>query len=758
MAEEERGAAGAAVQNERYSISSQAPSCDMDALCGMPAHRQLETAVEDMMAVKVGLYKLDEGGRVLNPGVLPCSPFRRSAPKLAAWFPERAHFWRAEGKAIAWRNLWVSQFNLMLGFAVWLMWSILAVRIQLIHDQDPTQFAFGLVAASAGKETQEEKIKYNAMLYVLPSLAGLAGSAFRITNSFMVLSTGGRVAIVSTTLMLILPCALAAAELRRPDPDMITLAAAAMLSGLGGGAFASSMSNISTFFPARIDGFPLGLNAGFGNLGVSLSQMLIPLVAGGYLCAREDCGQGNIADVGHAREQLYRGALFFAPFCLVGAAAGYLWLSDMPHHGNAPVGRRVYYYFCLQASACGAAAVAGIFLFASAEYFSASPQRQIGQVFLMMCVVGVLAHVFLWFASPVAMQREIRSQMAIFKTRHTYVMGWLYIVCFGTYIGFSSALPKLMLDVFGYVGEGDNIRANPNAPQTSIYSFIGPFLGSLVRPMGGWLSDKFGGAAVTQTYVGVLCGSALGLSLVIRKAQDSAQPEEYFNLFLSFFLLLFTASGIANGSTFKQMSQVFRAQGKEDLLGPVLGWSSAMASFGAFLVPSVLAVATAQRKLAENMLGFAAFYLFCFVLNFCFYLRTGREQGQGCVLPQPCLAQSTQAVGAREGHGRCTVCGGASFARCGGGEEGPTEEVCICYLAKELGAGRALECGVSLNLDGSMRAKVMRWLVKTANKPGNKPGDGLSVHELAKTDGSHRASMESCDALRVRYAAERARH
>ena len=76
--------------------------------------------------------------------------------------------------------------------------------------------------------------------------------------------------------------------------------------------------------------------------------------------------------------------------------------------------------------------------------------------------------------------------------------------------------------------------------------------------MGGWLSDKFGAAIVTQAYVGVLCGSALGLSLVIRKARESQKPEEYFSVFLSLFLLLFTASGIANGSTFKQMSQVFR--------------------------------------------------------------------------------------------------------------------------------------------------------------------------------------------------------
>jgi NNP family nitrate/nitrite transporter-like MFS transporter len=124
---------------------------------------------------------------------------------------------------------------------------------------------------------------------------------------------------------------------------------------MGGGAFASSMSNIATFFPARIDGFPLGLNAGLGNMGVSLSQVLIPLVTGGYICASSDCDYINMADVARLREQLHLGALFWTPFCIIAAVAGYLWLSDMPQHGNDPVRWRMYYYFCLQASACGAA-------------------------------------------------------------------------------------------------------------------------------------------------------------------------------------------------------------------------------------------------------------------------------------------------------------------------------------------------------------------------------------------------------------------
>ena len=145
-------------------------------------------------------------------------------PKLNAWFPDRIEFWRGEGSVLAWRNLIVSQFALVIAFAVWLMWSIIVVHVQSVHDRDPTRFSFGF--------DEHDTRRYNSQLYLLPALSGLSGGTFRITNSFMIMPVGGRVTIMMTTILLLLPCILAACELSRPEPQLWVLAAGAMLSGI----------------------------------------------------------------------------------------------------------------------------------------------------------------------------------------------------------------------------------------------------------------------------------------------------------------------------------------------------------------------------------------------------------------------------------------------------------------------------------------------------------------------------------------------
>jgi len=295
---------------------------------------------------------------VFNPKSLKFT-FWNNEPKLNAWFPDRIDFWRAEGRAIAWRNLVVSQLNLMVGFAVWLMWSIIVVRIQIAHDADPTKFNFGF-------DQMGDQELYNSQLYLLPALAGLSGGTFRITNSFMILPVGGRVTITMTTVLLMLPCALSSWELSRDDPQLSTLAVAAMLSGIGGGAFASSMSNISYYFPGRTTGLALGLNGGIGNLGVSLTQIMIPL-----LITAVAAGSGSTAGA------VWVGALFWIPFCVLLAFAAWLWLNDMPHHGNVSLMRRFGSYFIMEGAACAASAVASTIFFWSS---SSSPGTQLGQV------------------------------------------------------------------------------------------------------------------------------------------------------------------------------------------------------------------------------------------------------------------------------------------------------------------------------------------------------------------------------------------
>jgi len=327
---------------------------------------------------------------LFNPRSLAFS-WRGVEPKLNAWFPDRFDFWRAEGRVIAWRNLIVSQLNLTVCFAVWLMWSIIVLRIQRVHDIDPTKFAFGF--------SSNEERRYQSRLYMLPAFAGLSGGTFRISNSFLILPIGGRTVISLTTMLLILPCALAAWELSRDDPSLLTLSAAALLSGIGGGAFASSMSNISYFFPGRTSGLALGIHGGLGNLGISLTQILIPLVIAGFGAIGTSLGgdqaqaEGMEVIDGGVHEEVWVGAIFWIPLCFVFSITAWLWLNDMPHHGNASFSRRIWYYFCMQCASVAAAAIASYIIFAIDELVAIkSNSAQLGIIFLVVFVATLTAH------------------------------------------------------------------------------------------------------------------------------------------------------------------------------------------------------------------------------------------------------------------------------------------------------------------------------------------------------------------------------
>ena len=175
--------------------------------------------------------------------------------EIVEWDVEQEEFWRGSGSRIAFRNLLISIPCLLFAFAIWLYWSIIIVQMQNLG------FTFS-----------------TTQLYTLPAIAGLAGATLRIPNSFAIAISGGRNVIAVTTALLIVPAAGVGIALQNPATSYLTFAILASLSGIGGGAFASSMSNISFFFPKRMQGLSLGLNAGLGNVGVSILQVVLPWV------------------------------------------------------------------------------------------------------------------------------------------------------------------------------------------------------------------------------------------------------------------------------------------------------------------------------------------------------------------------------------------------------------------------------------------------------------------------------------------------
>ena len=505
--------------------------------------------------------------------------------RISHWDPEDETFWNASGKSHAHRNLWISIPCLLCGFAVWLYWSIIIVQMQNLG------FPF-------------EK----SQLYTLTAVAGLIGATLRIPNSFFIALSGGRNVIAVTTALLILPSIGAGIALQDINTPYSTFAIYAALSGLGGGAFASSMSNISFFFPKRMQGLSLGLNAGLGNIGVSVMQVLLPFVmtfgifgalGGGAIALPEALGGGLI--------WIQNCGLVWVPFLAVLAILAWFGMDNLPIHniGAAPKAIGSMLWLLILGFVAGGI---GLFLLLGMGL----------NMWFVLPITIVLTLVLMRYLTPVLVRQNLAGQFAIFREKHNWVMTWLYTMTFGSFIGYSAAFPKLIQDVFGSLPDGS---INPDAPNPLAYAWLGPLVGSVIRPVGGWLSDKLGGARVTQWDTIVMILSALGVAYYVRLAGASSTPQEYFFPFLVLFLLLFITTGVGNGSTFRMIPIIFESK----LAGPVLGWTSAVAAYGAFIIPKVFGNQIQNGTPEYALYGFAVYYLSCLVVNWWFYARKNAE-------------------------------------------------------------------------------------------------------------------------------------
>ena len=535
------------------------------------------------------------------------APQRRSGADIADWRPEDDAFWESTGKRIAYRNLWISVPALLCGFAVWGMWGIIAVQMLNLG------FPF----------SQQQ-------LFTLTAIAGIAGATMRIPSSFFIRLAGGRNTIFLTTSMLLAPAIGTGIVLQHPEWPLWSFQLMALWCGVGGGNFASSMSNISTFFPKRLQGTALGLNAGLGNFGVTTMQVVIPLVMTVPL----------LGAIGGAPETLIKESGWIFGKIAAGTPtwiqnAGFTWVFSLvplsilcwfgmnnlktvsPDTGSPIVAFvKVTWLYTL----AFIPAILGLWLYLP-------PPTGVGLISMWVSIPLdiILALTIMKLAAFGPMKEAVTKQYAIFKDKHTWSLTALYIVTFGSFIGFSMALPLAMKVIFDVIHVPDaagvmtHTKHNPNALPILAYAWIGPFVGAAVRPIGGWISDKWGGSIVTQVISVVMVGASIAVGYVMKLAYASATPEAYFPAFLGLFLLLFAASGIGNGSTFRTIGVIFdRTQA-----GPVLGWTSAVAAYGAFVAPIVIGEQIKAGTPERAMYGFAVFYAACLVLNWWFYLRRG---------------------------------------------------------------------------------------------------------------------------------------
>jgi NNP family nitrate/nitrite transporter-like MFS transporter len=413
------------------------------------------------------------------------------------WRPEEPGFWAATGRRVALRNLVFSIFSEHIGFSIWSLWSVMVLFLGPAYHVD-----------AAGK-------------FLLTAVPTAVGAALRLPYTLAVAKFGGRNWTIVSASLLLLPT-IPAAILIKPGVSYTTLMVLAVVAGVGGGNFASSMTNINSFYPQRHKGWALGLNAGGGNLGVAAIQLVGLLV---------------LATAGAAHPRLVPAV--YLPFIVLAALSAALFMDNLS---------------------------------------------------------GV--------------RNEKRAMRDVARDGHAWVMSVLYIGTFGSFIGYSFAFGQVLQVQF---------KHDFATPVSAAHlTFLGPLLGSLIRPVGGWLADRLGGALVT--FWNFVAMAAAGLVVLL------ASTHKSLPLYLVGFIGLFVFSGVGNGSTYKMIPAIFRAKAPAEearrLSGALIGIAGAVGAFGGVLIN----VAFRQSFLTYHTgnaayLAFIAFYALCFLLTWLVYLR-----------------------------------------------------------------------------------------------------------------------------------------
>jgi NNP family nitrate/nitrite transporter-like MFS transporter len=454
---------------------------------------------------------------------------------LTVWTPEDKDFWESQGKAVAQLNLWISVPALFLAFAVWQLWSVVAVNLNALGFKFTTDQLFWLAAAPA-----------------------LSGATLRIFYSFMVPIFGGRRWTAISTASLLVPAIGIGIAVQDPTTSYPTMLILALLCGFGGGNFSSSMANISFFFPKERKGSALGVNAGLGNLGVSSVQFLTPLVVTMGIFGVLGGDPQTILDKHQHSVEIWaqNAAFIWVPFIAFAAFLAWFGMNDL----------------------------------ASAR-------------------------------------ASFAEQAVVFKRKHNWIMCWLYLGTFGSFIGYSAGFPLLIKSQFPGV----------NALQ---FAWLGPLVGALIRPVGGWLADKLGGARVTFWNFIVM---ALAVTGVLRFLPAVGTAGNFAG-FLSMFLLLFLTTGIGNGSTFRMIPVIFLTERQRAAAGKgkeveeqaikdgnkeaaaVLGFSGAIGAYGGFFIPKSYGTSISITGGPEAALYvFIAFYVTCIAITWWFYARRNAQ-------------------------------------------------------------------------------------------------------------------------------------
>jgi len=391
------------------------------------------------------------------------------AQDIKKWNPDDESEWESGGKAIANRNLWISIPSLLSGFAVWLMWGIITVQM--------------LNTGYGGFDKSQ--------LFTLAAIAGLSGATLRIPSTFFIRLAGGRNTIFLTTSLLILPALGLGIALSAPDTPFWHFQILALLSGFGGGNFASSMSNISFFFPKKIQGYSLGMNAGLGNFGVTTMQIVIPLVmtlavmgnptelqiASGTLIGKIPAGTDT-----YLQNAGYVWLIILIPL----AIASWLGMNNITEdHVSPKIGSTLgaFIKIIVMLVLGLATATFGLWLMLP-EVASGSSGLMVSKWVVLPIIIALTVLLLKLLPLGKDYKEGLKRQYKIFENKHTWAMTIIYVMTFGSFIGYAATLALSIKVIFGFQhimvdGIMTHNTVNPNSPSALTYAWMGAFVGAL---------------------------------------------------------------------------------------------------------------------------------------------------------------------------------------------------------------------------------------------------------------------------------------
>ncbi|MBI5331035.1 MAG: NarK/NasA family nitrate transporter [Betaproteobacteria bacterium] len=541
--------------------------------------------------------------------------------RLPRWEPENPQFWKETGSAIAWRTCAITTFSLIFSFATWFVMSAVVVRMPAIGFKFTTMELFWLAA-----------------------IPGLASGILRLIHSNFIPVLGTRPVVSISTIIKIVPMIWLGYAVQDLNTTWTTFMIIGFLCGMGGGDFSSFMPSTSIFFPKRLQGLAMGIQAGLGNFGVSIVQFVAPWIigfvaigsiAGGPLVfTKGEAVKGAIEVVKDKETKVVTDVIVKKPELaavieVVRDESGQL--KDVVLHENDTV-KKIKEEVKKDANGVITEVVTtkGVKLEVTRNPAGAITDVTYKNVvkkgmwlqnaaFIWVPFL-VLAFILsaLFLRSVTVPSRGFMGQFEILSSRnrastHTWNCTITYICSFGSFSGYAAAFPMLIKTLYG---------GFDGAPDPLAYAFLGPLIGGAVRALSGGLFDKIGGSkGMHWTTLGQIGGA---LFLVFGGYLTPTSVEQ-FQGFLWGMLWIFLMSGINNAATFRQYPIVFAyspAKGAQ-----MLGWTGAWAAFGPFLWNWLIGLSIEKTGNAEMFfIGIAVFYAYSWLLNYWYYTRKGAER------------------------------------------------------------------------------------------------------------------------------------